>query len=275
MTLKEFYSKKVLFVAIALSLVYLSFYWYGLHMYALEFARNPDPNPLMEAGVSTSLLVLGIYLASLMINFLAVFLSVGAISGEVETGTVQALVAVPVKRRSIILGKFLGYSLGMFLFALFFVSAILLINRITTGFTSSQAVEGAVLFCLQPVVLVGVSLLGSCCLPTLGNGVAVMMLYLVGIVGGIIEQVGALIKNSSLINAGIITSLLIPVDALYRKGVEVLLGGAGSPLQSMAMNALGPLGSMSSPSNWMLAYTVLYLALFVWGGALAFSRKDL
>lgn len=275
MTLREFYSKKVLILAAVLSLVYLGFYWYGLHMYARELAQIPNPNLIVQAGVNTSLLVLGIYLASFMINFLAVFLSAGAISSEVDTGTIQALVAAPVKRRSIILGKFLGYSLGMFLFSLLFISAILLINRYTNGFASSMTVGSVVLFCLQPVVLVGISLLGSCCLPTLGNGVAVMMLYLVGIVGGIIEQVGMLIKNTSLVNAGIITSLLIPVDALYRKSVELLLGGADNPLQAMAMNTLGPLGSLSSPSRWMMVYVLLYLVLFIWGSIRVFNRKDL
>ncbi|NPV92918.1 MAG: ABC transporter permease [Firmicutes bacterium] len=275
MTVREFYSKKVLILAVALSLVYLGFYWYGLHMYAIDIARSPSPNPILQAGVSTSLLVLGIYLASFMINFLAVFLSVGAISSEIDTGTIQALVAAPVKRRSIILGKFLGYSLGMFLFSLLFISAILLINRYTNGFASSLTVGSVVLFCLQPVVLVGISLLGSCVLPTLGNGVAVMMLYLVGIVGGIIEQVGVLVKNASLVNAGIITSLIIPVDVLYRKSVELLLRGADNPLQTLALNNLGPLGSLSSPSQWMLVYAVLYLVAFVGGGIAAFNRKDL
>lgn len=271
MTLREFYRKKVLVLAVVLSLVFLGFYAFGLHMAARDFAVNP--NPLIEAGVYATMLVLGIYLSSFLINFLAVFLSAGAISSEIETGTIQALVATPIKRKEIVLGKFLGYGLGIAAFSLVFITAILLLNRWTTGFYSSQAVWGAALFCAQPIILLGVSLLGSCWFPTLGNGVGVLMLYLVGIVGGIVEQVGAFIKNPDLINTGIITSLVMPVDSLYRKSVEMFLSGSDSPLQGMV--PLGPLGSQSSPSQWMLLYALLYLVVFVWGSAAVFNRKDL
>lgn len=69
------------------------------------------------------------------------------------------------------------------------------INRLITGFYSTQSLGLALAFCAQPIIFIGISLLGSCMTPIMANGVAAFILYLVGIVGGIVEQVGALIKN--------------------------------------------------------------------------------
>lgn len=73
---------------------------------------------------------------------------------------------------------------------------------------------------------------------------------------------------------GIISSLIMPVDSLYRKIVCVLLAStAANPVQ--AMSQMGPFGARAEPSVWMLVYTMVYLL-----GALAlavrvFSRRDI
>lgn len=271
MTLKEMYRKKVFALAVVLSLVFLGIYAFGLHMAARDFAAHR--NPLAEAAVYSMLAVMGVYLASFLVNFLTIVLSVGLIAGEIETGTIQALVAAPVRRRDIVLGKFLGCLVGIAVFSLLLIAALLEINYLSTGFYSRQALVGALTFTAQPVILLGLCLLSSCLFPSIGGGVAVFILYIVSIIGGIVEQVGVLIKNTSLVNAGIVTSLILPVDALYRKTVELILSGIQNPLGAIVN--LGPFGSMSSPSKWMMLYAAFYLLLCLWGSISVFRGKDL
>jgi hypothetical protein len=107
-------------------------------------------------------------------------------------------------------------------------------------------------------------------LPTIGNGILLVMLYGLGMIGGIMEQLGTVMHNATLVKIGIISSLIMPTDALYRKMVGSLFGtGAINFLTS------GPFGTTTQPSVWMVVYTLLYIGLFVYLAVRRFGTRDI
>ncbi|MFZ5634117.1 MAG: hypothetical protein ACOY40_14840 [Bacillota bacterium] len=86
-------------------------------------------------------------------------------------------------------------------------------------------------------------------------------------------KAGAGFYNLYLKNAGIVSSLIMPADALYRKIVHVLLQPAGKPL--IALQQMGPFGSLAEPSLWMTVYTLAYVAAAALLAVYAFVRKDI
>jgi hypothetical protein len=73
--------------------------------------------------------------------------------------------------------------------------------------------------------LVSVSILGSIYLPTLGNGVVVTLLFGIGMIGGFISRIPFSQTVADTMNhIGLVTSLLIPTNALYYHMVSELLG---------------------------------------------------
>jgi Cu-processing system permease protein len=268
-TLREILQKKILLVTIILTLVFLALYGTALH-YAHQSITQIS-QPAMEAMLASQLLAAGLYVASFIVAFLAVFAGVSSISGEIEHGTIYALVPKPIKRRAIVLGKFLGLGLILVIYSSFFIGSILLLVRQFLGFQPGNILAGIALFSLQPLILLAVSLLGSTLLPTLGNGITIFLLYSIAIIGGMVEQIGVLLRNHVLVNTGIVASLILPVDSIYRKVVQLLLASSGNFLN----NILGPFGSGSTPSIWMIVYSLIYL-----GGTLAlsiaiFNKRDL
>jgi ABC-type transport system involved in multi-copper enzyme maturation permease subunit len=171
----------------------------------------------------------------------------------------------------IILGKFIGYSLMLSVFASLFYAAVLLIVHYNTGLNVPVKAGAIALFCLQPVILLAVTMFGTTFLSTLANGIACFMLYAVGVVGGMLEQIGTLLNSQVLVNIGIVSSLLMPADSVYRKIVYNLLSAPGA---SMSHLVLGPFGSNSEPSVWMLVYTGLYIVFFLAMASRIFSRKE-
>jgi hypothetical protein len=126
---------------------------------------------------------------------------------------------------------------------------------------------------LNSLLLLSVSILGGSALSTLANGVMVFGLFGISFIGGWIEQIGTFLNNPSAsrtaINIGIITSLIMPSEALWRR--------AAHELQSPLVSALGfsPFGLRSVPSVFMVIYAVLYLtAAFVLAVRL-FHQRDL
>lgn len=269
LTIKEVIRRRILLVTLILALVYLALYATGVHYGYRDMVNHAGP---LKGLMAAQFLALGLYFGSFIVAFLAVMAAVGAISGEIESGVIYAIVPRPVKRYEIILGKFLGYGLVLSAFSILFYVAVLLIIQWNTGMSVPVRPGALGLFCLQPLVLLAVTLLGTTFLSTLANGVASFMLYSVGFVGGMLEQIGHLAGSQVLVKIGIFSSLLMPVDAIYRKIVYNLLSAPGVSFSTYMM---GPFGAGSEPSVWMLAYTLLYLLFFLAMAMRIFSRRDI
>jgi ABC-type transport system involved in multi-copper enzyme maturation permease subunit len=269
LTIKEIIRRRILLVTLILAAVFLALYATGVHYGYRDMVNHAGP---LQNLMAAQFLALGLYFGSFIIAFLAVMAAVGSISGDIENGVILAVVPRPVRRSEIIMGKFLGYGLVLSAFAALFYIAVLVIVRWNTGMSAPVRLGALGLFCLQPLVLLAVTLLGTTFLSTLANGVASFMLYSVGFVGGMLEQIGHLAGSQVLVKIGIFSSLVMPVDALYRKIVYNLLSTSEV---SFSAYMLGPFGAGSEPSIWMLVYTVIYLLFFLAMAVRVFSRRDL
>lgn len=270
-TFREGLNRKVLLISLILAVIFLGLYGTGVHYAAKSFTEHP--NPMLAAVVYPQLLSFGLYFGGFIVSFLAIFSAVGAISSEIETGIIQAVITKPIRRRDYVLGKFLGLGLFLALYATLFFVVIALIINIKTGLVPEGQWQALGLFALQPVVLLAVTLFGSTMLSTIANGVIMFMLYAVAVIGGMVEQIGWLISNTGLQQTGILTSLVMPVDSLYRKIVHLLLNPTDNPLN--ALQQMGPFGSMAEPSIWMVVYAVFYVVFFTGLAVYTFNRKDI
>ncbi len=270
-TFREALGRKVVLISLILAAAFLGLYGTGVHFVAGDLARHP--NPMLAQMIYPQLLSFGLYFGGFIVSFLAIFSAVGAISSEIESGIIQTIIPKPVRRDEIVLGKFLGTGLFLALYAALFFTVIYLLIHLKTGMELTGQWKALALFALQPVVLLAVTLCGSTVLPTIANGVVMFMLYAVSIIGGMVEQIGWLINNATLQQTGILASLIMPVDALYRKIVHLLMNPAANPLQ--ALQQMGPFGSMSEPSVWMVVYAVLYVIFFAGMAVYLFGKRDI
>lgn len=269
LTLKEVIRRRILHVTILLTVLFLALYGTGVH-YA--FQNMSAASSTLRPMVIPQFLSLGLFFGSFLISFLAIMSSVGAVSLEIENGTMLAIVPRPIRRAEILLGKFLGYAVLLMTFAILFYGAVMLILQLTTGLHVPLRYGTILLYACQPLVLLAVTLYGTTFLPTLANGIVAFMLYMLGVLGGMIEQIGCLLKNQTLLQMGIISSLIMPADSLYRKIVSSVLSAAGINFSTFF---LGPFGSSSEPSNNMLIYTGLYVIGFLALAVRTFSKRDI
>jgi hypothetical protein len=87
--------------------------------------------------------------------------------------------------------------------------------------------------------------------------------------GGWIEQFGALTQTRRAVNVGVIASVLMPSEALWRR--------AAFEMQSPLANAMriSPFSTLSVPSMAMVDYAALYLAIALVVAIRRFSQRDL
>src|SRR5437588_1806266 len=133
-------------------------------------------------------------------------------------------------------------------YSIFLSGGIILSVFAITGFVPPNYPQVVGLIALQALVLLSLSLLGGTHFSTLTNGVILFMLYGLAFIGSSIEQIGSFFRSGAAVDIGIATSLLMPVEALWR-----LAAGMMQP-PSFGFDRVFSLlfGAASLPKGWMV-----------------------
>jgi ABC-type transport system involved in multi-copper enzyme maturation permease subunit len=271
LTFREAVRRKILLAAVLMGVVFLVVYGVGLEFIRRDLTRSGEiSNPLVSNQIFNFMLLSGLYVVNFLFGVMTVLTSVDTLAGEIASGTVQTVAAKPVRRWEILLGKWLGYAVMMTLYLVMMGGGVIVANATLTEYQAPNLLRGMGLVWLNGMVLLSVSLLGGTLLSTLANGVTVFAAYGVAFLGGWIEQIGSFLESSTAVNVGIVSSLILPSEALWKR--------AAYEMRSPIVDVLGfsPWTSGSSvPSRAMVIYAVIYavvaLGLAVW----SFSRRDL
>jgi len=267
LTFREASRRWVLWVALLLGLLFLVVYGFGFREILGDMSKNAT---VLERSEFTSFILLaGLYAVSFLTLMMTVLTSVDTLSGEIASGTIHTLVSKPIRRREIVLGKWLGFTGMLTLYLLLMAGGVILIVYWLSGYTAPNVWAGLGLMWLNINLILSVSLFGGSFLSTLANGVLVFGMYGVAFIGGWIEQFGAFLKNQTAINIGIISSLILPSEALWKRAVYEMQSPLGGVI------GFTPFSSTSTPSPLMIAYAMIYLLVMVWLAVRQFSRRDL
>lgn len=277
-TIKEMVKKRTFLLITLLTIGYLFIYGYGL---SLAFDGNnqvinntPDVAKIL---LESQLLSIGLYFSNFIIAFLIVLTSAGAISGDVESGAIYAVLAKPIKRHEYVLGKFIGLLTIIVVYSTLLFLSIIGLNiafgtKIYLGL--GNVFRALFFFDLGPIVLLSLVIASSSIMSTVNTGILAVITYGIAMIGGILEQMGSYFTGATsqcLSNVGIITSLILPTDVIFRKmNAELLTQDTG-----LSFLAQGPLGGTSQPSPIMFVYIAIYICFLLYYGARKFKKRDL
>jgi hypothetical protein len=107
----------------------------------------------------------------------------------------------------------------------------------------------------------------------LPTGIVMFMAYGAGLLGGLLSQLGEALDSPTLETIGRTTSWLLPFEALYQAGLDLLTRGATGLTRVIVQ--LGPLGGAEPGGRTLVFWSMSYVALVGAGALLAFSRRDL
>ena len=269
LTIHEAQRRRILWVALLMGLAFLALFGIAFHYVFRQFQIDGVSGEQQEI-ITGVLLTAGLYAANLLVTIIAVLVSVTTISGEIESHTIESLITKPVRRWELVLGKWLAFAMLLTIYVLFLAGGLMLIVYLRSGFLFRNILPGMGMIILQTWVILSISIAGGTRLSTLANGVLAFALYSLAFLGGWVEQIGALFRNEAAVNIGIITSLIMPGDILWKRALAMF-----QPRFANTPYLAGPFAIGSQPSDLMILYGLFYtfglLALAMW----SFSRRDL
>jgi ABC-type transport system involved in multi-copper enzyme maturation permease subunit len=274
LTLREAVRRKVVRALLAMTLVLLALSAWG---FSKLVGLDTDLGTMTtgEARLVASLLLnLVMFGYSLIAALGTAFLAGPTLAGEVESGQALAILARPVRRSSVLLGKWLGLvSFGCGYVALAGVAQMLVV-RMTVGYWPPAPVAGLALLAAETVVLLTLALLLSSVISTMASGIVAVGLFGATWVAGVVGGIGAALGNEGVERVGTVSKIVLPTDGLWRGAMNAFQ----DPIALVQMGGGDEVGfPFLSPSPLTAVY-LLWAAVWiamVWGlTALSFSRRD-
>lgn len=272
LTFREAIRRKIALAALILGIAFVSLYSLGYYYINQEFKSNSEQIGSRAERVrseATNFLVLaGMYVVNFLGIASAALITADSLAGEIQSGTIQAIVTKPIRRGEVVLGKWLGYAILLLLYLLLIGGGVLLSVWLLSRYQTPNGLAGLGLIYFNSLIIMTLTLACSSRLSTLATGGAVFGAFGVAFIGGWMERIGTVIQNQAAVDLGIFSSLLLPSEALWNKASYLMT----SPLSSLIST---PFTSASQPSPLMVGYAVFYL-LVVMGFALwQFNQRDL
>lgn len=274
LTIRETQRRRILWVGLLMGVAFLAIYGVGFHYIFVELetevGRGRGPGPDLLPTIANFLMLTGLYVIHFLVIVMAALLSAGTLSGEIESHTIETLLTKPLRRWQVVVGKWLGYAVLIALYLLLLAGGVIAITYFRSGLLAQNIVPGLGLMLLAGLGMLSLSILGGTRLSTLANGAAAFMLYSLAFVGGWVEQIGAMLQNTTAVDLGIFSSLLMPADALWKKASLLF-----QPELRVDFDIAGPFVVLSEPSELMTAYAIGYMLLLLLLALWSFSQRDL
>jgi Cu-processing system permease protein len=274
--MQEALRRRVFLVVLVLTALFLVLFWLIVHF---TFRDLSSIQPPRDARVDTRtfagafLFGLAMFATLFLGVVLAVFLTLGVVSGDAERGLLQPLVVRPLGRGQLLAARFAGAAAVCTAYVLVVYFASMLITGGIGHWWPDRVLVPGIELAAAVVLVAALSLLGSVLLSATANGIAVFMLFGAGLVAGLLGSVGHALDSHSVKTAATIASWVLPFEALYQDALRQITANA-SGLTGFLLQ-LGPFGGAYVHGwgirLWAAAYLCIVGALAVAG----FARRDL
>ena len=262
LTLREAFRRRLLWVLVGLTVLIVVLTWWAFGRIA---EVSPITGPVQILGISQVTVMLA-FMFSFVLAMTAVFAGSPAIGSDIESGLLLAVLARPIRRSEVLLGRWLGLAVVLVGYAL--VAGYLELGAVfaATGYVPSDPLAGPIYLAGESLILLTLAIVISTRVASVAGGAIAVVAYGLAWMAGVMGGVGTALDNKVLHVVGVVARLILPSDVLWRGSA-----GALSPTDSV-LTAGGVTANLyrfspfsgTAPSLPWLAWCVIWIV-----GALA------
>ena len=277
LTVAEAVRRRIVWVLAGLTILSVALTTWGVER-LVSLARSGGTNDLqIYVGVS-QVLILVAFMFSFVLAMTAAFLGAPAIASDLESGVAHAMLARPIRRADLVVGRWLGLVVVVLLYAA--ASGFLEIAAVglVSGYSPPQPLIAVGFLSAQAIVLLTLSLLLSTRLPAIAAGAICVVAFGLGWMAGVFAGIGRFFDAGPLVAAAEATRWLLPSDGLWRgaiyglepPAVVLVAVGRGGPAAEA-----NPFFAAALPSSPFLAWSAVWVVIVLGIAVVSFARRDL
>ncbi|MSQ24314.1 MAG: ABC transporter permease [Chloroflexi bacterium] len=277
LTIREASRRRLLLAVVILTLVLIGATTWGFAILTSLPCRNGEPcSPIESKILAATLLILVAFMFSFILTLGAVFITAPAVVSEVESGVALAMLARPIRRSDVVIGKWLGLATILAGYTLVTTSIEFAAVSVFVGYTPPHPIMASTFLFAESLVMLTLALLCSTRLPPMTGGVVALILFGLAWIGGIARAVGEALGADTVRTIGQVTTLILPTDGLWRGALfslepSLLLQGAGSG-RGFAAN---PFFAIGPPPPEYLAWAAAWVVAILGLAVFSFNRRQL
>lgn len=221
--------------------------------------------------------ILFMFMFSFVVALSASAIASPAISSEIDSGVLQTIVARPVRRGQVLLGKWLGMA-GLLAAYTAIVSGLLTaVVYWSSGYVAPDPAAAAALVFAEGLALLTLVLLLSTRMSALAAGVIGVALFGIAWLAGVVGTLGTTFHIQAMRTAGHVTSFLLPTDGLWHGAIWYLEPSwfLSQQLAETPGAQGNPFMSLAAPSWPYLAWAGIWLVLVLVLDLASFERREL
>lgn len=181
-TFHEAARRRILWIALIAAVGFIALFGVGLHAMLSNMSHRQGLIQQREATAMMSTMAL--YAGSMLTSLMAALTSCDTLSGEIASGTIHAIATKPVRRWSLVLGKWSGFVGMLTLYVLLLDGGVITVAWGESGRLLPQAASALGLIWLQAIVLLSVTMAASTRFSALTSGAVSLGLYGLAFAGG-------------------------------------------------------------------------------------------
>lgn len=272
LTLREAFRRRLLWVLVGLTALIVVLTWWG-------FGRLADTSaitgPLQTLGISQVTVMLA-FMFSFVLTMTAVFAGSPAIGPEIESGLLLAVLARPIRRSDVLLGRWLGLAVILVGYALVAGYLELGAVEVATGYVPADPLLGPVYLAGESLILLTLAIVVSTRVASVAGGAIAVVAYGLAWMAGVMGGVGEALNIQLFHGVGVVARLILPSDVLWR-GSAGALSPTDSVLIAGGVNAnlyrFSPF-SGSPPGLLWLAWCVIWVVGMLALGMVLLRRRE-
>jgi Cu-processing system permease protein len=268
MTFREAARKRILWTALGAGASFLILFGIGLHLQVADFP--PTTPAFVRYQILSAMLMIGLYTVDLIAVVMTILTSVDTISGEITSGTIHAIAIKPMARWQILIGKWLGFAGMLVIYLVLMFGGTIAVVYWIAGLTPQNPLRGFLLVTLECLIALSVTLACGTWFSTLTNGVVVLGLHGLAFMGGWLEQMSGFTEGTRVAMVGIVSSLVMPTEAVWRRAAFEMESPLAGSLPQFAI-----FSDVSLPSPAMIVYACIYMLAALGIALYHFRQRDL
>jgi ABC-type transport system involved in multi-copper enzyme maturation permease subunit len=278
LTVQESSRRRLLLALLVLTLLVVGFSAWGFNKITTINQSDGTPLPPAQiAFITSQLLIVVTFMFSGVLALSAAVVAGPLISGEVESGLLLSMLARPVRRSEVVIGKWLGLGVLVALYAAVAGGAELLAVDWATGYVPPHPVQLLAYVGAEGLILLSLGLLLSTRLSGITAGVIALVAWLVAWIAGVVGDIGTGLQNDALEQVGVISHLVLPSDGLWRGAIFAM-----EPDSFIAaLKALGtagranPFAATDPPPLSFLVWVAIWFGIILGLSVLSFRRREI
>ncbi len=271
LTIRESVRRRLLLAFVAITLVIAGLSAWGFDRLAHSHRITSGENHVAVPDA----LILFMFMFSFVLALSASAIASPSISSEIESGVLMTVVARPIRRVEVLLGKWLGLATLLAGYAAGVCALEFAVVRWTSGFVPPSPVLVAVYLFAEGALLLTLSLFLSTRLPAIAAGVIGIAVFGAGWLAGVVGTLGTTLNIPALRTVGQVGRFLLPTDGLWHAAIFYLQspsliaehfaeGGQGNPFYTD-----------TAPSAAYLLWVACWFLIVLIGAVASLERREL